>query len=73
MAKRKKIEAPKHKKIWFLAVCLETLGAMIGVAGICIEVSYEAHMGFVCITGGSVLFALGSLVYAKFTGGGSAR
>lgn len=50
-----------------LAVALEAVGICAVMVGIGIEVYYEAHVGFMCITGGSVVVAFGSLIFAKLT------
>ena len=53
-----------------LAVGFETVGMCIVLAGICIEVYYEADFGFVLITGGSVVVAFGGMLFAKLVRGG---
>jgi len=35
------------------------------VVGIGIEVAFGADVGFMCITGGAVVVAVGSLIFAK--------
>jgi len=53
-----------------MAVCLEAVGMCIGVAGIIIEVSYKADIGFVMITSGAVIVAFGGMIFAKLVRGG---
>ena len=53
-----------------LAVCFEALGMCIVLVGIAIEVYYEADIGFVCITGGSLVVAFGGMIFAKLVRGG---
>lgn len=48
-----------------LAIAFETVGCCIGVAGICIEVYYQAAIGFVLITSGAVAVAFGGMLFAK--------
>jgi len=48
-----------------LAIALEAVGVSAIIAGICIETTMHAHIGFVTITGGSVLIASGALIWAK--------
>jgi len=48
-----------------LAVALEAVGICAGVVGIGIEVAFKADVGFMCITGGAVTVAVGSLIFAK--------
>lgn len=50
-----------------LAITLEGLGAAVVLAGILTELHYQAHTGFVLITSGSLITALGSIYYAKAT------
>ncbi len=53
-----------------LAVCFETVGMCIGIAGIIIEVSYKADIGFMLITSGAVIVAFGGMLFAKLVRGG---
>ncbi len=53
-----------------LAVALEAVGMCIVLVGIVIEVSYQAHIGFVLITSGSVVIAGGGMIFAKLVRGG---
>lgn len=48
-----------------LAVALEAVGASIGVAGIVVESITKADIGYVLITGGAVICAVGAGVFAK--------
>ena len=48
-----------------LAVALETVGACVGIAGITIEVIMKADIGFLLITCGATIAALGSMFFAK--------
>jgi len=48
-----------------LAIALEAVGCLVVVAGITVEVSMKADIGFVLITGGSVVIAAGALMFAK--------
>ena len=54
-----------------LAVALEAVGGCIGIAGITIEVILGAHIGFILITSGAVIAALGAMFFAKIPRGGS--
>lgn len=53
-----------------LAICLETVGCCVVIAGIVTEFIMKADIGFVIITSGSLIFATGSLIFAKFFRGG---
>ncbi len=53
-----------------LAVALEAVGICAVIVGIGIEVYYEADTGFLLISGGAGVIALGSLIFAKLTRGG---
>ena len=48
-----------------LAVALETVGACVGIAGITIECLMHAEIGFVLITSGATIAALGAMFFAK--------
>jgi len=54
------------KRLFFLATGLELLGIGIIGAGIGIEVVMMADIGFVAITSGSVLVAVGGVLFGKF-------
>ncbi len=53
-----------------MAVCFGTVGICVVLAGIMIEVSYEAEIGFILITGGSVVIAGGSILWTQIIRGG---
>lgn len=48
-----------------LAMTVEIVGSAIVACGIGIEVGYGAHIGFLGITVGSFLVALGGVLWAK--------
>ena len=48
-----------------LAITVEVLGAVVVGIGVGIEVGFGAHMGFVLISGGSLVFCVGSLIWTK--------
>lgn len=48
-----------------LAVIVEVVGVSIVSVGIGIEIIAGAEIGFTVITGGSLVIAAGSLIYAK--------
>lgn len=48
-----------------LAIALESIGVIAIIAGICVEATLKAEIGFVAITGGSVLVAAGGLIWSK--------
>lgn len=48
-----------------LAIALETVGIVVMVVGINIEVVTGAHIGYVVMTSGAALIALGALIFAK--------
>ena len=47
------------------AMIIEIVGIAVVGAGIGIEIGYGAHVGFMLITGGSLLVALGGVIWAK--------
>ncbi len=53
-----------NKKI--LPIALELFGIAIVGAGIGIEYVYEADWGFISITSGSLLIAMGGVIWGKF-------
>ncbi|GAI86582.1 unnamed protein product [marine sediment metagenome] len=53
-----------------LAIALEAVGVCAIIGGIVFEMQVQAPIGFVIITGGSVLVAAGGLLYAKIYRGG---
>ena len=52
-------------KSYVSAVVIEVAGIIIVSGGICFEYLSGEAVGFVVITAGSVVFAIGSLFYAK--------
>ncbi len=48
-----------------LAIIVEVLGAVLVSAGLGVEVCCDAHIGFVLITGGALVFSLGNLIWNK--------
>lgn len=48
-----------------LAIALEAVGICAILLGVGIEVYYEADIGFIAITGGSGIVALGGMIFAK--------
>jgi len=48
-----------------LAIALETVGCVIILTGIAIEVSMRAHLGYILITSGSCVVAVGAMIFAK--------
>lgn len=48
-----------------LAIALETIGIVVVIVGINIEFVTGAHIGYVIITSGASLIAIGSLIFAK--------
>jgi len=48
-----------------LAIALEAVGCSIIAAGIAIEVSIKAPIGYIAITAGALAVAVGSMVWAK--------
>ena len=57
-------------KITKLYVFLWIVGLCIASAGIAVELTMKANIGFVLITAGSVVVAGGSIIYAKLVRGG---
>lgn len=49
-----------------LPITLELVGIAVIGTGIGIEVSTGGHVGFVIITGGSCLVAIGGVIWGKF-------
>lgn len=49
----------------YTALVLEVLGIVAICSGIIIETIYKAHYGLVIITVGSLLIAIGGIVWAK--------
>ena len=48
-----------------LAIALETVGCVVVLTGIIIEVSLRAPLGYVLITSGALLVAFGGMIFAK--------
>lgn len=48
-----------------LAIALETVGCVIILTGIAIEVSMRADLGYVLITSGAFIVAVGAMIFAK--------
>ncbi|MBA7629849.1 hypothetical protein ES703_37356 [subsurface metagenome] len=48
-----------------LAIALETVGCVIILTGIAIEVSLRAHLGYILITSGACIVAVGAMIFAK--------
>lgn len=48
-----------------LAIALEAVGIVAIIIGIAIEAIMQANIGFIAITGGSVVIAAGGLLWAK--------
>ena len=48
-----------------LAIALEAVGCSVIAAGIAIEVSIKAPIGYIAITAGALAVAVGSMVWAK--------
>ena len=48
-----------------LAIALETVGCVIVLTGIAIEVSMGADIGYVLITSGAFFVAFGGMIFAK--------
>ncbi len=48
-----------------LAIALEAVGCSIIAAGIAIEVTMKAHIGYIAITAGALAVAVGSMIFVK--------
>ena len=48
-----------------LAIAFETVGCVIILTGIAIEVSLRAPLGYVLITSGACIVAVGGMIFAK--------
>lgn len=44
---------------------VEVIGVVVGTVGVVVEVIYEADIGFILITAGALVFAVGSGLWAK--------
>ena len=49
-----------------LAIALEGVGCSAVIAGIAIEVTMHADLGYIVITSGSLVVAAGAMIFAKF-------
>ena len=63
MKRRKK---KKWDRKFWIPTIVEIIGIAITSAGLGYEMAYKADLGFALITGGSVITALGGVLYAKF-------
>jgi len=48
-----------------LAIALETVGCIVVLTGIAVEVSLRAPLGYILITSGACIVAVGAMVFAK--------
>ncbi len=48
-----------------LAIALETVGCVVILTGIAIEVALRAPLGYVLITSGACIVAVGGMIFAK--------
>ncbi|GAI53180.1 unnamed protein product [marine sediment metagenome] len=48
-----------------LAIAFETVGCVIILTGIAIEVSLGAPLGYILITSGACIVAVGNMIFAK--------
>ena len=48
-----------------LMVAFETVGCLVILTGIIIEVSMKAELGFILITSGACIVAVGAMIFAK--------
>ncbi|MBA7544714.1 hypothetical protein ES705_37075 [subsurface metagenome] len=48
-----------------LAIALETVGCVVILTGIAIEVSLRAPLGYILITSGACIVAVGAMIFAK--------
>jgi len=48
-----------------LAIAFETVGCLVVLTGIIIEVNMGAEVGYVLITSGALLVAFGGMIFAK--------
>jgi len=53
-----------------LPIGLELIGIAVIGGGIGIELATGGHIGFILITGGSCLIAIGGIIWGKFIRGG---
>ena len=52
-------------KSYLFAVGIEIVGISVTSIGVGYELSYHEPIGYIMITSGSVIFAVGSLMFAK--------
>lgn len=52
-------------RVLALSGIVEVIGVSVGTAGLAVEFIYGAHLGFILITGGALVFAIGSGLWAK--------
>lgn len=48
-----------------LAIAFETVGCLVVLTGIAIEVSLRAPLGYILITSGACIVAVGGMIFAK--------
>lgn len=48
-----------------LAIALETVGCIVVLTGIAVEVSMRADLGYILITSGACVVAVGAMIFAK--------
>ncbi len=48
-----------------LMIAFETVGCLVILTGIIIEVSMKAELGFILITSGACIVAVGAMIFAK--------
>ena len=67
MAERRRAERRGgfRKRFW-IPTLVELCGATLLAAGLGYEIAVGADVGYIAITAGSLLIALGSILYAKF-------
>ena len=58
-------------KIKLLAIAIELAGIAATGIGIGVEMAYHADFGYVILTAGSCLIAVGGVIWGKFMRGGS--
>lgn len=44
---------------------IEVFGALVGSVGVGVEITYGAHIGFILVTGGAILYGVGSGLWSK--------
>lgn len=48
-----------------LAIAFETVGCIIILTGIAVEVSLRAPLGYILVTSGACIVAVGGMIFAK--------